>query len=94
MSITRALFCQPGLNCTCNSFRATTFASAPYNQTSLMPVISTAGLGDFRFNDLSAPSDFAGKAGVIQVVDHSPDGVLFQASERWYSDRVASSRVD
>ncbi|QIX01143.1 hypothetical protein AMS68_006660 [Peltaster fructicola] len=61
------------------AFLATTDTSAPYNFTLLQNVSST-GLGTFCANYIHAPSSFAGKAGVIQVIDQSVDGVLYQCA--------------
>lgn len=60
-------------------FRATLDTEEPYNWTNLSTV-STEGLGVFCLNYLSAPEDFAGKPGILQVVDYSGDGTLYQVS--------------
>ncbi|KAK6391735.1 hypothetical protein LTR65_004229 [Meristemomyces frigidus] len=61
-------------------FRATTDTQEPYNWTDITSVVNTTGIGDFCLDSVHAPSDFAGKAGVIQVVDKSVDGLLYQVS--------------
>ncbi|TKA30023.1 hypothetical protein B0A50_02742 [Salinomyces thailandicus] len=61
-------------------FRGTTDTDAPYTWTDLVPVVNTTGLGNFCLDAMSAPDDFAGKAGIIQVVDNSPDGTLYQCA--------------
>ncbi|KAK5121665.1 hypothetical protein LTR85_004837 [Meristemomyces frigidus] len=61
-------------------FRGTTDTQAPYNWTDITPVVNTTGIGDFCLDDMHAPSEFAGKAGVIQVVDNSVDGMLYQCA--------------
>lgn len=45
-----------------------------------MPIVSTAGVGEFCLDSLSAPSSFEGKAGIIQVIDKAVDGMLYQVS--------------
>ncbi|KAI7221063.1 hypothetical protein KC333_g1983 [Hortaea werneckii] len=61
-------------------FRATTDTEAPYNWTSIVPIVSTAGVGEFCLDSLSAPSSFQGKAGIIQVIDKAVDGMLYQCA--------------
>ncbi|KAI6805605.1 hypothetical protein KC367_g4323 [Hortaea werneckii] len=61
-------------------FRATTDTEAPYNWTSIVPIVNTAGVGVFCLDSLSAPSSFEGKAGIIQVVDNAVDGMLYQCA--------------
>jgi hypothetical protein len=58
-------------------FRATLDTQEPYNWTNLS-MVQTQGPGIFCLNYLSAPEDFAGNAGVLQVVDYSGDGTLYQ----------------
>ena len=60
------------------SFRGTTSTKAPYDFTEIVPVVNTTGVGDFCLDMMSVPSDWAGKSGIIQVVDNSPDGILYQ----------------
>ncbi len=59
-------------------FRVTLDQKAPFNWTNLLPVVSETGLGQFCLPNLKAPSDFAGKSGVVQVIQHGPDGILYQ----------------
>lgn len=58
-------------------FRATLDTEEPYNWTNLSMVM-TEGVGVFCLNYLSAPGDFAGKGGILQVTDYSGDGTLYQ----------------
>ena len=60
------------------SFRATIDTTAPYNFTEIVPIVMSTGIGDFCLDSMKAPSDWAGKPGIIQVVDNSPDGILYQ----------------
>lgn len=60
------------------SFRGTTSTSAPYNFTDITPTINTQGIGDFCLTMLSVPSDWAGSSGILQIVDNSDDGMLYQ----------------
>ncbi|KAK5554971.1 hypothetical protein LTR46_007175 [Exophiala xenobiotica] len=61
-------------------FRVTLDQKAPFNWTNLLPVVSETGLGQFCLPNLKAPSDFAGKSGVVQVIQHGPDGILYQCA--------------
>ena len=58
-------------------FRATLDTQEPYNWTNLS-MVQTEGPGIFCLNYLSAPEDFAGNAGILQVIDYSGDGTLYQ----------------
>ncbi|EXJ90085.1 hypothetical protein A1O3_03154 [Capronia epimyces CBS 606.96] len=61
-------------------FRATLDRQEPFNWTNLLPVVSETGLGQFCLPDLKAPSDFTGKTGILQVMQHGPDGILYQCA--------------
>ena len=58
-------------------FRATLDTEEPYEWTNLS-MVQTEGPGVFCLNYLSAPGDFAGKPGILQVIDYSGDGTLYQ----------------
>lgn len=60
------------------TFRATQSTKEPYSFTDIVPDVSSTGLGDFCLTDLRAPSDWAGTSGVLQVIDNSVDGTLYQ----------------
>lgn len=60
-------------------FRASLDTQEPYNWTNLSTV-QTEGPGIFCLNYLSAPEDFAGNAGILQVIDYSGDGTLYQCA--------------
>ena len=62
------------------SFRGTTSTAAPYAFEEIVPVVNTTGVSNFCLEYMSAPSEWAGKGGVLQVVDNSPDGILYQVS--------------
>lgn len=61
-------------------FRATTDTEPPYNFVDIVPLVKTTAIGDFCLDEMSAPSNFAGKSGILQVVDNSADGILYQVS--------------
>lgn len=61
-------------------FRATTDTEPPYNFVDIVPLVKTTAIGDFCLDEMRAPSNFAGKSGILQVVDNSPDGILYQVS--------------
>ncbi|EME86987.1 uncharacterized protein MYCFIDRAFT_112132, partial [Pseudocercospora fijiensis CIRAD86] len=62
------------------SFLATTDTKEPYNFTEIVPVVNSTGIGKFCLTDLRAPASFAGKGGIIQVIDSSVDGTLYQCA--------------
>lgn len=59
-------------------FRATLDLNATANWTSLLPVVQQSGLGDFCEPAVTAPSLWVGQKGVLGVVQHGPDGILYQ----------------
>jgi len=61
-------------------FRATLDTKAPFNWTNMLPVVSETGLGQFCLPNLVTPATFAGKQGVVQVIQKGPDGVLYQCA--------------
>lgn len=46
----------------------------------MLTVFPATGAGDFCLTSISMPSSFAGKQGILQVVDSSVDGTLYQVS--------------
>ncbi|KAK3699189.1 hypothetical protein LTR37_016550 [Vermiconidia calcicola] len=62
------------------SFLGTLNTEPPWNFTELAPVVDTTGIGEFCLDRLTAPSEWAGQSGVIQVIDKSPDGKLYQCA--------------
>lgn len=61
-------------------FRATLDQQAPFNWTDLTPVLQETGLGQFCIPNVQAPTEFAGKPALVQVIQHGADGVLYQVS--------------
>jgi hypothetical protein len=59
-------------------FRGTLDQKAPFNWTDLLPVVSETGLGQFCIPDIKAPTSWSGKQGLVQVIQHGPDGILYQ----------------
>ena len=59
-------------------FRATVSKKAPYTWSNLLPVVQQTSVGHFCLPHLHTPPSFAGKEGLIQVIQHGPDGVLYQ----------------
>jgi hypothetical protein len=59
-------------------FRATLDLTAMGNWTSLLPAIQQTGLGDYCEPVIIVPATWAGKQGVIGVVQDAPDGILYQ----------------
>jgi hypothetical protein len=66
-------------------FRATTDPKAAGGWVNILPEIQETGLGLFCEQDLTLPSEFAGKQGYIQVSMDAVDGDLFQVSRPYPS---------
>ena len=62
------------------AIRFTTRRQEPFNWTNLQPVLSQQGLGAFCLPQVSAPSEWEGQDGVLQVIQHGPDGFLYQCA--------------
>jgi hypothetical protein len=60
------------------SFRGSIDTEPPFNFTDLTAMVSTTGAGEFCLDFLSAPAEFAGNPGVIQIEDVAIDGSLYQ----------------
>jgi len=60
-------------------FRATTNISASKGWVNLRTV-QVNGLNNACLPQVSAPSNFTGQNGLIQVVANAPDGLLYQVS--------------
>jgi len=62
-------------------FRATLGTDQTTNNwTQLMPIVQQTGLGDFCEPAISVPASWAGKQGIISIVQDAPDGILYQVS--------------
>ncbi|KAA6408269.1 MAG: expression library immunization antigen 1 [Lasallia pustulata] len=61
-------------------FRATLDKTASGNWTDVLPVVGETGLGNFCESGVVVPSTWAGQQGIIQVIQHGPDGMLFQCA--------------
>jgi len=68
-------------------YRATLSKEAPFNWTNLLPVVDETGLGNFCLQELSAPAEFIGQSGLLQVIQQGPDGMLYQV---WRSRTVST----
>ncbi|EME47315.1 hypothetical protein DOTSEDRAFT_69295 [Dothistroma septosporum NZE10] len=64
------------------TFRATQSTGAPYNFTEIVPSVTSTGPGDFCLTDLRIPygSSWVGSSGILQVIDNSVDGTLYQCA--------------
>ena len=60
-------------------FRVSLSQQEPFNWTNLLPVVHETGLGDFCIPNFKVPADFAGRSGVLQVMQDAADGELYQA---------------
>jgi hypothetical protein len=61
-------------------FRATLDTTAGSNFTTLLPAVLQDSLGNFCEKTITVPSDFAGKSGVVQIIQSATDGLLYQVS--------------
>jgi len=62
-------------------FRATLGTSQNTTDwTQLMPIVQQTGLGDYCEPSVPAPASWAGKQGIISIVQDAPDGILYQVS--------------
>ncbi|KAJ3951673.1 hypothetical protein N0V92_011906, partial [Colletotrichum tropicale] len=61
-------------------FRATLDQTASGNWTQVFPIVLQTGLGNFCEPQIAVPAEYAGKKGVLGVVAHSPDGLLYSVS--------------
>lgn len=66
--------------------RGTLDTSASGNWTDLFPVVGQYGLGNFCEPSVAAPAEWVGKKGLVQVVESSVDGLLFQVSSYFLSE--------
>ncbi|KAF6827797.1 Uncharacterized protein CPLU01_08911 [Colletotrichum plurivorum] len=75
-------------------FRATLDQTASGNWTQVFPVVLQTGLGSFCEPSIVVPDDFAGKKGIIGVVAHSPDGLLYACAAVNFVNSPAPSRSE
>ncbi|KAL6867131.1 hypothetical protein J3F83DRAFT_108442 [Trichoderma novae-zelandiae] len=59
-------------------FRVTLDGSAKSDWQQIFPIVQQSGLGNFCEPQITLPSSFAGKKGVIGIVADGPDGLLYQ----------------
>ncbi|KAK1991648.1 hypothetical protein LX36DRAFT_618885, partial [Colletotrichum falcatum] len=75
-------------------FRATLDLSAAAGWVQLFPVVMQTGLGNFCEPQIVVPANFSGQRGLIGVVAHSPDGLLYQCAAVNFVSGPAPSRSD
>jgi hypothetical protein len=76
-------------------FRATLSLQEPLNWTNLLPVVHEVGLGDFCIPDFKVPAEFAGKSGLLQILENAVDGELYQVpSQRDFLRQAESVWAD
>jgi hypothetical protein len=62
-------------------FRATLGSNQSTNNwTQLMPIVQQTGLGKFCEPAVPAPGSWADQRGILSVMQHGPDGILYQVS--------------
>ncbi|KAL7819544.1 hypothetical protein V8C44DRAFT_318420 [Trichoderma aethiopicum] len=59
-------------------FRVTLDGSAKSDWQQIFPIVQQSGLGNFCEPQITLPSSFEGKKGVIGIVADGPDGLLYQ----------------
>ncbi|KAG8414620.1 hypothetical protein J3459_014209 [Metarhizium acridum] len=62
-------------------FRVTTDEKAESGWEQIFPIVQQTGLGDFCEPQVTVPSKYAGKKGVLSVVSSATDGLLYQVSK-------------
>ncbi|OLN81418.1 Uncharacterized protein CCHL11_09837 [Colletotrichum chlorophyti] len=75
-------------------FRATLDQTAAGNWTQVFPIVMQTGLGNFCEPQIAVPADFAGQKGLIGVVAHSPDGLLYSCAAVNFVSGTSPSRSD
>ncbi|KAG8416282.1 hypothetical protein J3458_006875 [Metarhizium acridum] len=61
-------------------FRVTTDEKAESGWEQIFPIVQQTGLGDFCEPQVTVPSKYAGKKGVLSVVSSATDGLLYQCA--------------
>jgi hypothetical protein len=69
-------------------FRASLDTKAAGGFIDLLPAVSQASLGGFCEPDITVPSSWAGKSGILQIVQDAVDGTLYQVTPRASSATV------
>ncbi|KAL0932325.1 gpi anchored protein [Colletotrichum truncatum] len=75
-------------------FRATLDQTAGGNWTQVFPIVMQTGLGNFCEPQIAVPAEYAGKKGVIGVVAHSPDGLLYSCAAVNFVTGAAPTRSE
>ncbi|KAL2880338.1 hypothetical protein SGCOL_004389 [Colletotrichum sp. CLE4] len=75
-------------------FRATLDTTAASGWTQLFPIVMQTGLGNFCEPKVVAPGNWTGKRGVVSVVAHSPDGLLYTCAAVNFVSGTAPTRSD
>ncbi|KAK1839827.1 GPI anchored protein, partial [Colletotrichum chrysophilum] len=75
-------------------FRATLDQTASGNWTQVFPIVLQTGLGNFCEPQIAVPAEYAGKKGVLGVVAHSPDGLLYSCAAVNFVTGTAATNSD
>ncbi|OHE98374.1 hypothetical protein CORC01_06370 [Colletotrichum orchidophilum] len=75
-------------------FRATLDETAAGGWKQLFPIVMQTGLGNFCEPKVVAPGNWTGKRGVVSVVAHSPDGLLYTCAAVNFVSGTAPTRSD
>ncbi|WYZ40971.1 hypothetical protein EsH8_IV_001312 [Colletotrichum jinshuiense] len=75
-------------------FRATLDQTAAGGWEQIFPIVMQTGLGNFCEPQIVVPSNFTGQKGIIGVVAHSPDGLLYSCSAVNFVSGTAPTRSE
>ncbi|GJD05351.1 GPI anchored protein [Colletotrichum higginsianum] len=75
-------------------FRATLDQTASGGWTQVFPVVMQTGYGSFCEPQIAVPSNFTGQKGIVAVVAHSPDGLLYACSAVNFVSGAGPSRSE
>ncbi|TKW55359.1 hypothetical protein CTA1_4107 [Colletotrichum tanaceti] len=75
-------------------FRATLDQTAAGGWAQVFPVVMQSGVGSFCEPHIAVPSNFSGQKGIVSVVAHSPDGLLYACSAVNFVSGTGPSRSE
>ncbi|OAA50342.1 hypothetical protein NOR_00792 [Metarhizium rileyi] len=61
-------------------FRVTTDEKAESGWEQIFPIVQQSGLGDFCEPEVTVPTKYAGKKGILSIVSSATDGLLYQCA--------------
>ena len=75
-------------------FRVTTDEKAASGWEQIYPIVQQTGVGNYCQQNITVPSNYTGKNGVLSVVSSAGDGLLYQVSAVVHFAREAWESVD